>query len=105
MQDKIAALICQLAEQGKDISVGLVRSKLTERAPLPFITRTINQYKANPQQFLESHAHLKNKPAETNTPTNTDNATNHVEQLQKRVDILEQEVAELTSRLASLERN
>ena len=61
MQDKIAALICQLAEQGKDISVGLVRSKLTERAPLPFITRTINQYKANPQQFLESHAHLKNQ--------------------------------------------
>ena len=81
--------ICQqLTNEGKEPSVALIKSRLSQATPLPLVIAGLKTFKANP-----SHIESEIKQ-ETPEPVKIE--------LEQRVESLEQQVAELKRQLSQL---
>lgn len=86
----IASLCQTLAEQGRQISVAMIRSKADRSLSIPEVVTVLKQWKQDPHQFKDADdVHATNKSAE---PLN----------LEQRVDELEKQVLLLTKQLQEL---
>lgn len=106
-QEQILAVICQLVNEGKSITTALVKSRVTGRVPLFAITSAINQYKSNPEEFVNRYAGLQ-QTQKTGSKNNKDqqqidnneNKEQRIASLEKRVAQLEQALKEITKQLS-----
>lgn len=106
-------IICQLHLDQKTVSVATIRNAMTQKLPLPIITKALAHFKENPSQYLDIYQQKNKSLAEQDDSVNatltssstaalTDSAntaTDTLKQLTLRVEQLERQVAQLTERL------
>jgi len=85
---EVVAICQQLTQEGKEPSVALVKSRLTQSLPLPLVIAGLKSFKANPKQETKV-----SEPDEQNQEPQS---------LEQRVKFLENEVQELKTMLQSL---
>ena len=87
--------ICQqLASEGKEPSVALIKARLTQTLPLPMIIAGLKSYKANPKQTLVEQR--------TKAPTKASTSLEQrVKQLETELFVLKKTIPQLQSSSAA----
>ena len=86
----IATLCRQLSQQGKQISVAMIRNQANHPLSIPEVVSVLKKWKQDPTQFQEVDAKPKNNPKKEQV------------RLEERVEELEKQVAHLSKQLQLL---
>ncbi|MER2491184.1 hypothetical protein [Catenovulum sediminis] len=97
----VFASICELHQNGKNISVATVKNAMVIPAPLPIITKAISAFKADPQSYLKVWEQ-NNIAAQADKQANQQNETSNTLTLEQRVKTLEEQVVSLSNQLKQL---